>query len=45
VDGVAKVAPRPAPDIGQHTREVLASLGHSGETIDSFLARRIAFQA
>jgi crotonobetainyl-CoA:carnitine CoA-transferase CaiB-like acyl-CoA transferase len=45
VSGVAKVPPRPAPDVGQHTREVLASVGYSGAEIDSLLARRIAVQA
>jgi formyl-CoA transferase len=45
VSGVAKVPPRPAPDVGQHTREVLASLGYSGAEIDALLARRIAIQA
>jgi crotonobetainyl-CoA:carnitine CoA-transferase CaiB-like acyl-CoA transferase len=45
VSGVAKVLPRPAPDVGQHTREVLASLGYSDVEIDSLLARRVAIQA
>jgi crotonobetainyl-CoA:carnitine CoA-transferase CaiB-like acyl-CoA transferase len=45
VSGVAKVPPRPAPDVGQHTREVLASLGYSDPEITSLLARRIAIQA
>jgi formyl-CoA transferase len=45
VSGVAKVPPRPAPDVGQHTREVLASLGYSDPEIASLLARRIAIQA
>jgi formyl-CoA transferase len=45
VSGVAKVAPRPAPDVGQHTREVLASLGYSDAEVASLLARRIAIQS
>ena len=45
VSGVAKVAPRPAPDSGQHTREVLVSLGYSDGEVASLLARGIAIQA
>jgi crotonobetainyl-CoA:carnitine CoA-transferase CaiB-like acyl-CoA transferase len=45
VTGAAKAPPRPAPDVGQHTREVLAGLGYSEADIDSLIARRVAIQA
>lgn len=34
----------PAPGLGQHTREVLASLDYAAEQIDSLLERRIALE-
>jgi formyl-CoA transferase len=42
VEGSAKVKPRAAPEVGQHTREVLRELGHADETIDQWIARGIA---
>jgi formyl-CoA transferase len=42
--GVEKVPPGPAPELGQHTREVLAELGRSGGEIDDLLARGVAVQ-
>ena len=35
VQGAEKVPPRPAPELGQHTKEILVSLGRSGEDIES----------
>ena len=34
LSGHAKAKPRPAPEVGQHTNEVLASLGYDDETIE-----------
>ena len=42
VAGVDKVKPRKAPEIGQHTIEVLESLGYSREAILDLLKRRAA---
>ena len=33
VDGLARVGPKPAPEIGEHTDEVLAELGYTPEMI------------
>jgi formyl-CoA transferase len=33
-----KVEPRPAPGYGEHTREVLSSIGYSAGEIDTLLA-------
>lgn len=44
VAGVPKTAPRAAPDLGQHTREVLAGLGYTAREIGDFLARGVAVQ-
>jgi formyl-CoA transferase len=44
LDGQEKVTPGPAPELGEHTREVLAELGRSGEEIDDLLARGVAVQ-
>jgi len=33
IDGVDKVAPRRAPDLGQHSAEVLAQAGYSADDI------------
>jgi crotonobetainyl-CoA:carnitine CoA-transferase CaiB-like acyl-CoA transferase len=42
--GHAKVKPRPAPELGQHTREVLVELGRTDAEVDDLLARGIAVQ-
>ncbi|MDR1999689.1 MAG: CoA transferase, partial [Frankiaceae bacterium] len=36
--GAVDVAPLPAPGLGQHTREVLAETGYSGEQIEELIA-------
>ena len=41
IEGHAKVAPRPAPRLGEHTREILEELGLGGREIDALLERRI----
>jgi formyl-CoA transferase len=45
LEGHAKVAPRPAPELGEHTREVLDELGRTNDEIDDLLARGIAVQS
>jgi len=35
----------PAPELGQHTRETLKSIGYSGEEIESLLQRKVIFSA
>ena len=44
VAGVPKAPPRAAPDLGAHTREVLAGLGYTERQIQDFLARGVAVQ-
>ncbi|MGD9647355.1 MAG: CaiB/BaiF CoA transferase family protein [Pirellulales bacterium] len=41
VRDVAKVRPRPAPSVGQHTREVLTELGYPAATIDALVAEKV----
>lgn len=40
--GVEKTKPVMAPEVGEHTREILESLGYSGEAIDGLLQRGAA---
>jgi crotonobetainyl-CoA:carnitine CoA-transferase CaiB-like acyl-CoA transferase len=42
VAGVEKVKPRMAPEVGQHTIEVLTSLGYSQDAIGDLLRRGVA---
>jgi crotonobetainyl-CoA:carnitine CoA-transferase CaiB-like acyl-CoA transferase len=42
VAGIDKRRPRPAPELGQHTAEVLAELGYSKDEVADFIARGIA---
>ncbi len=42
VEGVGKVAPKLAPEVGQHTREVLRAAGYSDEAIGAMVARGAA---
>jgi formyl-CoA transferase len=42
VDGVIKVKPGVAPQVGEHTREILLSLGYSDSEIDALLKRGAA---
>ena len=43
--GVAKTPPRPAPEVGEHTTDVLRSLGYGPDEISGLLARGAAVQA
>ena len=36
-----KAPPRPAPRVGQHTREVLTEFGYDGQAIDALVAEKI----
>jgi crotonobetainyl-CoA:carnitine CoA-transferase CaiB-like acyl-CoA transferase len=45
VAGVEKVKPRMAPAIGQHTAEILASLGYSQDAIGDLIRRGVAMDA
>jgi formyl-CoA transferase len=42
VQGAPKVAPRMAPEVGQHTREVLSGAGYSEDAITAMIARGAA---
>jgi crotonobetainyl-CoA:carnitine CoA-transferase CaiB-like acyl-CoA transferase len=42
VDGFEKVKPRRAPQVGEHTVEILKSLGYSAEAIADLLRRQVA---
>jgi formyl-CoA transferase len=41
IEGQAKAPPRPAPRLGEHTREILGELGLDEPQIDSLVARRV----
>jgi formyl-CoA transferase len=45
VIGVEKVSPRRAPDVGEHTKEVLLELGFSEEKVEALQANGTAPQA
>jgi formyl-CoA transferase len=42
VAGVKKVRPSMAPQIGEHTVEILQSIGYSGEAVDDLIQRGVA---
>jgi len=44
VEGAAKTKPTAAPELGEHTRKILESLGHSEDDIQDLLGRGVAFQ-
>jgi crotonobetainyl-CoA:carnitine CoA-transferase CaiB-like acyl-CoA transferase len=44
VEGVEKVAPRMAPKVGEHSVEILRSLGYSDETIADLVKRGVTMQ-
>jgi crotonobetainyl-CoA:carnitine CoA-transferase CaiB-like acyl-CoA transferase len=44
VEDHPKLAPGPAPRLGEHTRAILGELGLGGEEIDSLAARRVVAQ-
>ena len=41
IEGEPKAGPRPAPRLGEHTREILRELGLDEPQIDSLVARRV----
>ena len=45
LDGTPGVRKGSAPRLGEHTREILAETGYSGDAIDDLVARRIAIVA
>ena len=36
VDGVTRIGPKRAPDVGEHTDEVLSEMGYDAETISAW---------
>jgi crotonobetainyl-CoA:carnitine CoA-transferase CaiB-like acyl-CoA transferase len=44
IEGAPKVKPTAAPDLGEHTRKILETLGHSEDEIQDLLNRGVAFQ-
>jgi formyl-CoA transferase len=41
IDGYQKVAPRPAPGIGEHNDEIMASLGYDASSIEDLRAKKV----
>lgn len=41
IEGHPKVTPRPAPRLGEHTRQILAEIGMEGHEIDALAQRRV----
>ena len=41
IDGVAQVGPKRAPDLGEHSREILEELGYATGEIQSLLERGV----
>jgi crotonobetainyl-CoA:carnitine CoA-transferase CaiB-like acyl-CoA transferase len=41
IEGQPKVAPRPAPRLGEHSRAILGELGLGGPEIDALVARKV----
>jgi crotonobetainyl-CoA:carnitine CoA-transferase CaiB-like acyl-CoA transferase len=41
IDGYRKVAPRPAPEIGEHSDAILASLGYDASAIEDLRANKV----
>jgi crotonobetainyl-CoA:carnitine CoA-transferase CaiB-like acyl-CoA transferase len=41
IDGYQKVAPKPAPGIGEHNDEIMASLGYDASSIEDLRANKV----
>jgi formyl-CoA transferase len=44
IEGAAKIKPTAAPELGEHTKQILNSLGHSEEEIRDLLERGVVFK-
>lgn len=44
IEGVKKVTPETAPDLGEHTMQILLSLGYSEEEAQNFIDKGVAFK-